>query len=175
MATLKIPVGPQDHVQGDANALVTLVEYGDYECPFCGAAYPIVKQLQEQFGADLRFVFRNFPITQLHPHAMGAASTAEYAAINGRFWDTHDALYENQQWLGLPLYEKIVIELGLPPANLLVALESGAFEEKIRSDFTGGVRSGVNGTPSFFINGTRFDGLDFEAMAYAINAAIVTA
>jgi protein-disulfide isomerase len=173
MTTLKIPVGPKDHAQGDASAPVTLVEYGDYQCPYCGAAYPIVKQLQEQFGKDLRFIFRNFPIAEMHPNAMSAASTAEYAAVNGRFWEAHDALYENQRQLGLPLYEELVTELGLLPADLRVALESGTFEEKIRSDFTGGVRSGVNGTPSFFINGTRFDGPDFEAMANAINNAIV--
>ena len=172
MATLKIPVGPEDHAQGDADAPVTLVEYGDYQCPYCGAAHPIVKQFQEQFGEDLRFVFRNFPIAEMHPNAMSAASTAEYAAANGRFWEAHDALFENQQRLGLPFYEELVIALGLLPEELYVALESGTFEEKIRSDFNGGVRSGVNGTPSFFINGTRFDGPGFEAMADAIAIAI---
>lgn len=173
MATLKIPVGSKDHAQGDAGAPVTLVEYGDYECPYCGAAYPIVKQLQERFGDDLRFVFRNFPIAELHPNAMSAASAAEYAAVHGRFWEAHDALYENQRQLGMPFYEELATELGLLPADMRVALESGTFEERIRSDFTGGVRSGVNGTPSFFLNGTRFDGADFEAMANAIGDAIV--
>ena len=172
MSTLKIPVGPQDHAQGDANAPVTLVEYGDYQCPYCGAAHPMVKQLQQRFGRDLRFVFRNFPIAELHPHAMSAAATAEFAGTRGRFWEAHDALYENQRQLGLPFYETLASGLGLPTTQLRTALESGAFEDKIRSDFTGGVRSGVNGTPSFFINGTRFDGPDFEDMANMIGEAI---
>ena len=172
MTTLKIPVGPQDHAQGDATAPVTLVEYGDYQCPYCGAAHPMVKQLQHRFGKDLRFVFRNFPIAELHPHAMSAAATAEFAGTRGRFWEAHDALYENQQQLGMPLYAALATGLGLPTTELLIAIESGAFEPKIRSDFTGGVRSGVNGTPSFFINGTRFDGPDFEDMANMIGEAI---
>jgi protein-disulfide isomerase len=174
MTTLKIPVGPQDHAQDEATALVTLVEYGDYQCPYCGAAYPEVKQLQQRFGKDLRFVFRNFPIAEMHPHAMSAAATAEFAATSGHFWEAHDALYENQQQLGLPFYEALATGLGLPTTELRTALESGAFEDKIRSDFTGGVRSGVNGTPSFFINGTRFDGPDFEAMANTIGEAIAS-
>ena len=172
MTTLKIPVGPQDHAQGDATAPVTLVEYGDYQCPYCGAAYPEVKQLQQRFGKDLRFVFRNFPIAELHPQAMSAAATAEFAGTRGHFWEAHDALYENQQQLGMPLYAALATGLGLPTTELLIAIESGAFEPKIRSDFTGGVRSGVNGTPSFFINGTRFDGPDFEDMANMIGEAI---
>ena len=172
MTTLKIPVGPQDHAQGDATAPVTLVEYGDYQCPYCGAAHPEVKQLQQRFGKDLRFVFRNFPIAELHPHAISAATTAEFAATNGHFWEAHDALYENQQQLGMPLYAALATGLGLPTTELLIAIESGAFEPKIRSDFNGGVRSGVNGTPSFFINGTRFDGPDFEDMANMIGEAI---
>lgn len=172
MSTLKIPVGPHDHAQGDANAPVTLVEYGDYECPYCGAAYPEVKQLQQRFGKGLRFVFRNFPIAEMHPHAMSAAATAEFAATSGHFWEAHDALYENQPLLGMPFYEALATGLGLSTTALRIALESGAFVDKIRSDFTGGVRSGVNGTPSFFINGTRFDGPDFEAMAITIGEAI---
>jgi protein-disulfide isomerase len=174
MTTLKTPVGPQDHAQGDATAPVTLVEYGDYQCPYCGAAYPMVKQLQQRFGKGLRFVFRNFPIAELHPQAMSAAATAEFAATSGHFWEVHDALYENQRRLGMPFYEALAAGLGLPTTELRIALESGTFEEKIRSDFTGGVRSGVNGTPSFFINGTRFDGPGFEDMANTIDEAIAS-
>ena len=172
MSTLRNPVGPEDHVQGDENAAVTLVEYGDYQCPYCGAAYPIVKQFQEAFGSDLRFVFRNFPISDSHPNALSAAATAEFAASKGRFWEAHDALYEHQKRLGMPLYEQIVTHLGLAPDDLRDALESGAFEERIQADFTGGVRSGVNGTPSFFINGVRFDGPGFEDMATRIGDLI---
>ncbi|HEY5849882.1 MAG TPA: thioredoxin domain-containing protein [Lysobacter sp.] len=175
MATLKNPIGADDHIQGDEHAAVTLVEYGDYQCPYCGDAYPLVKQLQEAFAGDLRFVFRNFPISQLHPQALGAAATAEYAASKGRFWEAHDALYENQGDLGVTLYVELIDGLRLDPAELRDALQSGAFDEKIRGDFNGGVRSGVNGTPSFFINGVRFDGADFEEMRGVIAGLIATA
>ncbi|HEY5802082.1 MAG TPA: thioredoxin domain-containing protein [Lysobacter sp.] len=174
MSTLKNPVGPDDHVQGNADAAVTLVEYGDYQCPYCGEAYPLVKQLQEAFASDLRFVFRNFPIAQLHPNAASAAATAEFAASKGRFWEAHDALYEHQEELGAPLYVELVSRLGLDPAELRDAIQADAFDEKIRGDFNGGVRSGVNGTPSFFINSTRFDG-PIEAMREAIAELIAVA
>ncbi|MGB9428914.1 MAG: thioredoxin domain-containing protein [Gammaproteobacteria bacterium] len=158
MASLKIPVGPHDHTQGNAKAAVTLLEYGDYQCPSCGAAYPVVKQLQAQFADTLCFVFRNFPLTEMHPDALSAAMTAEFAGAHGPFWAAHDALYENQQELGWPLYQAIATRLHLPTGELRSALEAGAYEKRIRTDFNGGVRSGVNGTPTFFINGRRYDG-----------------
>lgn len=173
MSTLKIPVGPHDHVQGKTGAPVTLVEYGDYQCPSCGAAYPMVKQLQEQFSDDLRFVFRNFPLTEMHPDALSAAMTAEYAGTRGYFWQAHDALYENQPELGWPLYAAIVTKLRLPADGLHTALEAGTYEKKVRDDFNGGVRSGVNGTPTFFFNGKRYDGpADFDDLAATINDLI---
>ncbi|UNK49768.1 DsbA family protein [Lysobacter sp. S4-A87] len=133
MSSLRIPVGPDDHVQGNENAVVTLVEYGDYQCPYCGEAYPQVKQLQAEFPQDLRFVFRNFPITQLHPNAASAAATAEFAASNGHFWEAHDALYENQEDLGAPLYVELVSRLGLDPVELRDAIQADVFDEKIRT------------------------------------------
>ena len=99
MATLKIPVNTEDHIQGNSHAIITLVEYGDYECPYCGMAYPVVKQLQKHFDKQLRFVFRNFPLTEAHPYAQIAAETAEFAASHNRFWEMHDLLYENQSSL----------------------------------------------------------------------------
>ena len=99
MSKLTVPVGAQDHAQGPEDAPVTLVEYGDYECPYCGAAYPIVKRIQKKMGKDLRFVFRNFPLTESHPHALAAAQSAEAAALQNSFWEMHDALYENQRAL----------------------------------------------------------------------------
>ncbi len=98
-AKMKPPVGANDHVQGTANAPVTLVEYGDYECPYCGEAYPIVKALQERLGKQMRFVFRNFPLSEMHPHAEHAAEAAEAAGGQGKFWEMHDLLYENQDAL----------------------------------------------------------------------------
>ena len=171
MSTLKVPVGTADHVQGDANAECTLVEYGDYECPHCGRAYPIVKELQKHFGERLRLVFRNFPLSEMHPYAESAAESAEWAGAEGRFWEMHDRLFENQNRLGGDLYRELAQELQLDPAKLRAALEGNTYRARVRADFTGGVRSGVNGTPTFFINGHRHDGpFDFDDLAEAIEA-----
>jgi protein-disulfide isomerase len=171
MSDLKVPVTPTDHIQGDPAAMVTLVEYGDYQCPYCGEAYPVVKLLQKYFGKDLRFVFRNFPLTQFHPEAEPAAETAEYAGAHGHFWEAHDALYENQPSLSLPLYATIVQALGLSETGLLQALTDGTYRPKVRADFEGGVLSGVNGTPTFFVNGHRHHGgYDIGSLGQAIEA-----
>jgi len=170
MAILKVPVGPDDHIQGNPKAPITLVEYGDYECPACGLAYPIVKAVQKHFGRNLRFIFRYFPLAQAHPNAESAAETAEWAASHRRFWEMHDALYENQTMLGLPLYLALANALQLPEVELSVALENRIFHPKVRADFMGGVRSGVNGTPTFFINGRRHDAsYDFAHLVAAID------
>jgi protein-disulfide isomerase len=171
MSDLKIPVTSNDHVQGDPKAPVTLVEYGDYQCPYCAAAHVVVKLLQQHYGKDLRFVFRNFPLTQLHPEAAPAAETAEFAGAHGQYWEAHDALYENQTALGLPLYETLVKELGLSAAELRQALAEHSYLPKIKADFDGGVQSGVMGTPTFFINGDIYQGSsDLGSMAAAIEA-----
>ncbi|MFL6301748.1 MAG: DsbA family protein [Terriglobales bacterium] len=158
MSKLRTAIGPHDHVQGPADAPLTLVEYGDFECPHCGRAHHFIKQLQRQFGKQLRFVYRHFPLTQMHPYAASAAETSEFAGAHGKFWQMHDLLYENQEQLGIDLYMELAEELGLSQPTLRSALGSGEFAAKVRHDFSGGVRSGVNGTPSFFINGERFDG-----------------
>jgi protein-disulfide isomerase len=158
MNTLRAPVTPHDHVRGPADAPVTLVEYGDYECPHCGAAHPVVNLVQDHFGPRLRFVFRHFPLNQAHPNAESAAESAEFAGAHGRFWEMHDGIYENQDRLGLPLLFALTGALGLSESDLRAALVSGTYAPKVKSDFLGGVRSGVNGTPSFFINGMRHDG-----------------
>jgi protein-disulfide isomerase len=176
MATLKQPVTAEDHAQGPESAEATLVEYGDYECPYCGEAYPIVKQVQKQFGKSLRFVFRNFPLSQMHPHAEAAAEVAEFAGAQGKFWQMHDQLYENQGRLGEALYLSLGEELGLASTAMRQALKEGTFKARVRADFTGGVRSGVNGTPTFFINGHRHDGsFEFETLVSAIQQAVTTA
>jgi protein-disulfide isomerase len=176
MAILKIPVTAEDHAQGPESADVTLVEYGDYECPHCGHAYPIVQQVQKQFGKRLRFVFRNFPLSEMHPHAEAAAEVAEFAAAQGKFWEMHDGLFENQARLGEALFLDLGEELKLSTNAMRQALEQGTFEARVRADFKGGVRSGVNGTPTFFINGHRHDGsFDFETLVSAIQRVMVTA
>lgn len=173
MPTLKTAVTPEDHVQGPENAAATLVEYGDYECPHCGHAYGIVKRVQRHFGKGLRFVFRNFPLSEMHPHAESAAETAEFAGAYGKFWEMHDGLFENQERLGGPLYLELAQELGLPPAELRQALEEAKYKNRVRAGFSSGVRSGVNGTPAFFINGKRHDGpFDYESLVLAIEEAI---
>jgi len=174
MSYLQVPISPDDHIQGDPDAPVALVEYGDYECPACGLAFPIVKAVQKQFGPRLRFVFRHFPLTQVHPHAESAAETAEFAGAHGRFWEMHDGLFEHQSALGLPLYLALVKELNLPEHGLIGALENGTFRAKVRADFMGGLRSGVNGTPTFFINGRRHDApYDFDDLVAAIESELV--
>jgi len=176
MATLKVPITAEDHAQGLESADVTLVEYGDYECPYCGQAYPIVQRVQKQFGKRLRFVFRNFPLGEMHPHAKTAAEVAEFAGAHGKFWEMHDKLYENQARLGEALYVDLAEELKLSATALRQALEQRTFETRVQADFTGGVRSGVNGTPTFFINGHRHDGsFDFETLVSAIHQATGTA
>jgi len=171
MATLKVPVTPEDHIEGDPNAELTLLEYGDYECPHCGRAHPIVKRVQKHFGRRLRFVFRNFPLTQIHPNAQAAAEAAEFAGANGRFWEMHDLIYENQERLSPPLLLALAEELGLDPPALREALAAGEFEPRVRRDFLSGVRSGVNGTPTFFIGGQRHDGpWEFADLVAAIEA-----
>jgi protein-disulfide isomerase len=154
----KVEVTAEDHVQGRPDARVTLIEYGDYECPHCGQAYWTIKDLQEQFGNDLSFVYRNFPLTQIHPMAEPAAESAEFAAANGRFWEMHDAIYENQESLSLEMLRQLAEGLSLNEADLQQSLERHQFLPRIKHEFMTGVRAGVNGTPTFFINGARFDG-----------------
>jgi protein-disulfide isomerase len=156
---LTLPVGVRDHSEGPSDAPVVLVEYGDYQCPYCGAAYPIVKKIQKDLGTRLRFVFRNFPITNAHPQAQWAAETAEAAAAQGKFWEMHDYLYENQGSLGneafFAKYEK---KLKLDSTKLEREVVQHVHSARVEEDYMSGIRSGVNGTPTFFINGLRYDG-----------------
>jgi protein-disulfide isomerase len=173
MAVLRVPITAKDHIQGENNAPITLVEYGDYECPFCGQAYYVVKNVQQHYGRQLRFVFRNFPLTEIHPHAKSAAVTAEYAGAHRKFWEMHDGLYENQSRLSIPLYVELAELMNLLAAGLTKALTSHEYAALIHNDLLGGVRSGVNGTPTFFINNVRHDGsYAFEDLIAAIDAQL---
>jgi protein-disulfide isomerase len=157
-AVLTMPVAEdRDHIQGPADAAVTLVQYGDYECPYCGEAYPIIKEVQARLGDSLRFVFRNFPITTSHPHAERAAEVAEAAAAQGKFWEMHDLLYENQRRLRDEDLHTYAERLGLDVELFDKEMADHAHAERVREDFMSGVRSGVNGTPTFYINGVRHD------------------
>lgn len=169
---LRLPVSDRDHRQGPDNAPATLVEYGDYECPFCGEAYPIVKRVHKELGDELLFVFRNFPLTTAHPHAEQAAEAAESAGAQGKFWEMHDALYENQRDLSTDGLIRIATSVGVDKETLIRDLTSRTFEDRVYEDFMSGVRSGVNGTPTFFINGIRYDGRwDFESLVAELRAA----
>ncbi len=152
------PVSEKDHFQGNSNAPIVLVEYGDYECPYCGQAYPVVKQLQNDFGDQLGFVFRNFPLAQMHPHAFHAAEAAELAADEGKFWEMHDSLYEDQENLGDGALAQRAQNLGMDANAFISNLENNSKAEKVKSDFMSGVESGVGGTPTFFINGEKYEG-----------------
>jgi protein-disulfide isomerase len=146
MANLKTPITQNDHVRGPAPAPITLVEYGDYQCPHCAMAHPMVNQVERYFSGRMRFVFRHFP-----------------------FWDMHDALFENQSRLSIPTIFLIAEELGLPETAMRNALETGQFRKRVRDDFMSGIRSGVNGTPTFFINGVRHDGAyDYASLVSGI-------
>jgi protein-disulfide isomerase len=173
-AKLAVPVSrTRDHIQGPDTAPATLVEYGDYECPYCGQAYIIIKQIQQLLGKNLRFVFRNFPLTQVHPHAQHAAEAAESAAAQNKFWEMHDYLYEHQQALDDEHLAQYAALLGLDLPKFVQDIFHHVHAARIREDFLSGIRSGVNGTPTFFINGTRYNNSwDLETLLEAINYAI---
>ena len=168
-----MPISKRDNVQGPDGAPVTLVEYGDYECPYCGQAYPIIKNIQTNSGDDLRFVFRNFPLTQVHPHAQQAAEAAESAASQNKFWEMHDRLYEHQSELENEDLKKHAAALGLDVPIFEHELSGHVHAGRIREDFISGIRSGVNGTPTFYLNGKRYDdSWDEETLMASIKQAI---
>jgi protein-disulfide isomerase len=157
-AVLTLPVDEErDHVQGAASAAVTLLQYGDYECPYCGEAYPVIKDVQARMGDRLRFVFRNFPISTSHPHAEHAAEAAEAADAQGEFWRMHDLLYERQRRLTDDDLHAYAEELGLDVERFDKEMAEHVHAARVDEDFMSGVRSGVNGTPTFYINGVRHD------------------
>ena len=149
------------------------MEYGDYQCPYCGAAYPVVKRIQKTLGKKLRFVFRNFPLTQAHPYAMIAAEAAEAAGLLGKYWPMHDVIFENQEELSPDALAQWAVKLGLKDENLEKALQSPEIAKRIKEDRQSGIRSGVNGTPTFYINGIRYDGSpDYESLLAALESEL---
>ncbi len=169
---LALPVGSRDHIRGKHDAPVTLLEYGDYECPYCGQAHPITMDLLRRMGDQLRFVFRHFPLTTVHPYAELAAEAAEAAGAQGKFWEMHDTLFDNQQALEPEDLVQYAADIGLDVGRFTTELATHTYLERVREDFMSGVRSGVNGTPTFFINGLRHDGpWDLQTLESAISAA----
>ncbi len=168
---LTLPVGERDHGSGSRDATITLVEYGDYECPHCVAAHKVVKEIQRQLDGTLLFVFRNFPLSSSHPHAQEAAESAEAAGLQGRFWQMHDALFERSGGLSSDVILSLADQAGVDVMRLQADLDAGTFRERVQEDFMSGVRSGVNGTPTFFVNELRYDGFaDFDSLLTAIES-----
>ena len=169
---LTVPVSDGDHSIGPIDAPVTLVEYGDYQCPYCGRAFPIVQEVRRRLGDQLRFVFRNFPLTQIHEHAEHAAEVAEAAAAQGKFWPTHDWLFRHQFALDDESLLEGVRDLGLDVERVRRELADSTHRARVREDFLSGIKSGVNGTPTFYINGIRHDAdYGLETLIAAIEAA----
>lgn len=172
MSKLTPPVSAVDHAQGAENAGVTLVEYGDYECPHCAKAHPVVQEIQRRVS-DLRFVFRNFPLSEMHPYAEGAAEAAEAGGSQGRFWEMHNILIENSSALDGRHLIGYARKIGLELSQFESELKERTHEGRVKTDFMSGVRSGVNGTPSFFINGVRHNGdADLESLLEAIQKSV---
>jgi protein-disulfide isomerase len=170
---LAIPVGADDHAQGPDDAAVTLVEYGDYECPYCGQAFPIVQELQRVFAESLRLVFRNLPLSNVHPHAEGAAEAAEAVALQGRFWAMHDLLYQHQRELRAESLLKYAEEAGADATQVAEVLARRGTRARVENDLEGALRSGANGTPTFFVNGSRYDqSWDFDTLREFIQAEL---
>ena len=170
--TLTVPVGLDDWSDGPEDAPVTFVEYGDFECPHCGSLEPVLRELRRLAGPGMRFVYRHFPLTSSHPHAQHAAEAAEAAGAQGAFWPMHDALFTNQQALTDRDLVGYAAQLGLDAEAVATALANQTYEPNVREDFMSGVRSGVSGTPTFFINGVRYDGdYTLDALARAVQKA----
>ena len=170
-SNLTLPVAGRDHIQGPIDAAIALVEYGDYECPYCGEAHPIVKAIQKRLGNRLRFAFRNFPLVNSHLHAEHAAEAAEAAGAQGKFWEMHDILFEHQEALEDENLAEYAAALDLDAERLMREVLAGVHASRVREDFRSGARSDVNGTPSFFVNGIRYDGpADVNGLLAALTA-----
>ncbi len=169
---LRVPVSEEDWGRGRAGAPVTIVEYGDYECPACQRAYVEVEKLLTTERGNVKFVYRHFPLMRIHPQALGAALSADAAGHQDKFWEMHSKLYESRSQLGDERIRAYAQELRLDMDRFARDIKSKEIEAHIRQQRLEGARSGVNGTPTFFVNGTRYDG-DFthEALAAAVRAA----
>jgi protein-disulfide isomerase len=175
MKKLNPPVGEQDHFKGDRKSSIILVEYGDLQCPYCGEAYPVIKEIEKKFKTQLAFVFRHFPLREVHPYAEAAAVATEAAARQGKFWEMHDLIYENQMKLGPEFLSQSARQLHLDMHAFLQDINDEELADKVEASFESGVISGVNGTPSFYINGTKYEGsYDLRSLSRAIEAAIST-
>ena len=169
---LSVAVGKSDHALGPEDAPVTLVEYGDYQCPYCADMNPMIKAIAKAMGTQLRFVFRHMPLLEMHPYAQHAAEAAEAAAAQGRFWQMHDSILQQQSELGTDLLHQLALKIKLDVVQFSADIEARRYRPRVKRDFMGGMRSGVAGTPTFFINGRRYEGaLEHAALLSAIGRA----
>jgi len=167
-----LPIAERDHIQGPPDTPAILMEYGDYECPHCGRAYPIVEAVKRRLGRRMQFAYRHFPLAEIHPHARRAAEAAEAAGAQGRFWEMHGMLFENQHALDDEDLVAYAEHLRLDVPRFVRELGDGTWDPRVREDFMTGVRAGVNGTPTFFVNGLRHDGpWDAESLLEALITA----
>jgi protein-disulfide isomerase len=157
LSRLLLPIRASDHVHGPEDAPYTLVEYGDYECPDCGHLYAVLRDLQSDISSRLRIVFRHYPLSGIHPHAQLAAEAAEAAAAQGKFWEMHSRLFEQQAALGTKDLIRYAKELTLDVERFRNELKNHTHAQRVRADFVAGVQNGVYGTPGLFLNGVRYD------------------
>jgi protein-disulfide isomerase len=170
--TLSVAVGKSDHAQGPENAPVTLVEYGDYQCPYCADVHSMIQSIAKTMGANLRFVFRHMPLNEMHPYAQYAAEAAEAAGAQGKFWEMHHGIYDHQSDLGSDLVHRLALTLELDMPRFEADMEARRFRPRVKRDFMGAMRSGVAATPAFFINGERYEGiLEQRALLAALQRA----
>lgn len=166
--TSSLNITGKDHIHGKEGASIELVEYGDFQCPYCRKAYFIVKEIEKELGSNLKYVFRNFPLTELHPNALNSAITAEIAGGKGKFWQMHDILFENQKHLEDSDLLEYAKKVGISETDFREEFDDDMYYNKIREDYNSGVKYNVEGTPTFFINGQKFDGnwMDSEFIDY---------
>jgi protein-disulfide isomerase len=169
---LAVPVGKSDHWRGPESAPVTLLEYGDYQCPYCADVHPMIQSIARAMGVQLRFVFRHMPLNDVHPFAQYAAEAVEAAGAQGKFWEMHNGIYEQQPDLGSDLLHQLASALQLDIPRFQADLDARRFRPRVKRDFMSGMRSGVAGTPTFFINGRRYEGaLDGGSLMSAVGRA----
>lgn len=174
MSKLRIPVSKKDQSKGNPNAKAVLIEYGDYQCPHCAHAHPLVHQIMEEMADDVHFVFRNFPLSNIHPLASTAALVAEAAGRQGQFWQMHDLIFKRQMSMTEHSFAQYVAALKLDAAKMQQDISDAEIVAKVEDDFEGGVKSGVNGTPTFFLNGERLNSYDgsYESLRAAIESVL---
>jgi protein-disulfide isomerase len=170
---MSMTINSNDHTRGDENAKITLIEYADFECPYCARAHQSLTALLPKYGKDVRLVYRHMPLNDMHPDAQTAAEAAEAAGADGKFWEMHDALFEGQDDLSDAGIVAMAAQIGFDQDKLQDAIENGTYAERVASDAATGRQAGAHRTPTFFINGVQFDGDSDEAsLDRAISAVL---